>query len=564
MVPDGVAADVNAFVADYYAFHPHSAVWDGLHEHDGAVPDYSKSVIQRRITELERWGARFGADGALTATPKDGGVAARSAMSHLGTQTERDVALVEHARDFELFRWRDWRPHERNPGFYHGALDVSIYVKRSYAPAAERLAALIRHLHGVRDILAMARENLRLPLSRPATEHAIHTYAGLADFYDHQIRTAGAALIERGRDTTAFTAALGVAIGAVRRFIAFLREQMANPDGDFRLGADLFAQMIKHGEMVDLPLERVRAATLEDLAINEAGMAEIAGRMGIAVPEAIAMLDQARVPEDRVLAVAATAVEELRAFLADNTIVDLDIARGTTYYTVETPAFMRAGAAFMDVPGPFERPGQPAYFYVTLPDPAWPASARDAWLAKLNPWGLRNTAAHETYPGHLLHFLHVARVPSVAARAFTSYACVEGWAHYAEQMVVEAGFARGDLRYELATRTMAVLRDCRCLVALELHAGNATVQEATDLIATHTHLAPIRCRQEAQRGAQDPGYLYYVLGKLMVLKLRADYARQEGQRYTPKRFHEALLACGAPPVPLARRMVLDNPAGDLF
>jgi uncharacterized protein (DUF885 family) len=315
---------------------------------------------------------------------------------------------------------------------------------------------------------------------------------------------------------------------------------------------------------MDVDLTQVRRAAEDDLARNRARLEELAGRGRVTADQALRELSSAGLPIGAVLDFAASAVEEMRAFLRESGVVDLDPTESVQLQVVETPIFMRSGSAFMDVPGPFERPGLPAYFYVTLPASDWPADVSQTWLAKLNPWGLRNTAAHEGLPGHLLQFAHLAQVHSVAARAFTSYGALEGWAHYAEEMLIEAGYGASDPRVEMAQLAMALLRDCRCLVALDLHAGRLSLGEAAQRIAVETGLAPIRCRQEASRGAQDPAYCVYTLGKLMVRRLRDDYARQEGQRFSVRQFHDALLACGAPPIPLARRMLLEDPTGALL
>ena len=558
------ANDVAQFIAAYHAFHPHRAIWDGRHEHDGQVPDFSSTAIQRRIAALERWSMRLTASAAVDA-PADGPWSSGRELEGTAPvmdQLERDRALAQYACADELFRWRGWRPHERNPGFYHGALDVTIYLKRPYAPPEERLGALTRHLRGVPEVLAAARANLRLPLSGPAVEQAIHAYKGLCHYYEQPLRVAGLALAGNDADAATFEGALGVAARAIADFVSFLREQIGQPGGNFRLGGATLAAMIHWGEQVDVPLERLRAMGLAELERHRARAEELAGRLGMSVAEAFDALGQTHSPEHEVLAETTAAVEDVRAFLERSGVVD--VAGEATYHVAATPSFMRAGSAFMDAPGPFERPGQPAYLYVTLPDPDWPLAMRKDWLAKLNPWGLRNTAAHEAYPGHLLHFLRLARAPSTATRAFTSYACIEGWAHYAEHLMIEVGYGGESPQTELAQLSMALLRDCRFLVALDLHSGCVTIPEAANFVAAQTHLAPIRCRQEAQRGAQDPGYLYYALGKLMLRQLRADYARQEGQRYSLRRFHDAFLACGAPPLPLVRRMMLAEPGGEVL
>jgi hypothetical protein len=546
MGSEGSAGEVDAYIAQYYAFHPHQGIWDGLHEHDGRVPDLGAAAIRGRIAELERWGAR------LPPTPADGPLATRSA---------RDLALVDYARRQELFRWREWRPHERLAAFYQGPLDVSIYLKRPYAPAEARVEALARHLAAVPELLRTARETLCPPLPRLLTEQAMRGYRAIADYYERPLRAAVRQLMGDRRPPGTFGPALGAALLALRELIAFLREALGAASEEFRLGPAALAAIIRHTELVDLPLDELRRLAEDDLAHNRARAEEVAGGLGLSIADAFAAMGREPVPEERVLATVAAAVGDVRGFLAGGHLVDVALAEGADCRVVETPPYMRAGSAFMDAPGPFEPPGLPAYLYVTLPEPDWPPQLRADWLAKLNPWSLRNTAAHEAYPGHLLHFLHLARIPSAAARAFVSYACVEGWAHYAEQLVIEAGYAAADPRVELAQVGMAQLRDCRMLVALGLHAGAMSLDEAAELLARHTHLPPVRCRQEAQRGAQEPGYLAYALGKIMLLRLRDEYRRQEGEDDHPRRFHEAFLACGAPPLPLARRMLLRAPGG---
>lgn len=541
------ARRVEQYIARHYAFHPHVAIWDGRHEHDGQVPDYRPAAIAARLRELEAWPAP-----------------SQPVPTRLATQMARDLALVDYARRYEIFRWRDWRLHERNPGFYHGALDVSIYLKRAYADAPERLRALTRHLDGVPEVLLAARQNLRARLPREALSQAIQSYTGLAEYYDHHIRQAGSALTRDRLELAAFERAAERATAAVTRFVAYLRERLAESAADYRLGERLFTGLLAAAELVDVDLAQLRRAAEDDLTRNHARLAELAGSSRVTVEEALRELGSAGLPASAVLGCAAGAVDEVRAFLREAGIVDLAPSEAVRLRVVETPIYMRAGSAFMDVPGPFERPGLPAYFYVTLPASDWPPDVSQAWLAKLNPWGLRNTAAHEALPGHMLHFAHLAQVPSAAARAITSYGALEGWAHYAEELVIEAGYGAHDPRVEMAQLTMALLRDCRCLVAVDLHTGRLSLAQAAQRIADETGLALVRCRQEARRGAQDPAYGVYTIGKLMLRTLRANYARQEGATFTLRRFHDALLACGAPPIPLARRMLLDDPAGPLL
>src|SRR5579859_452802 len=133
-----IADDVSGYLAAHHAAAPHLASHAGLHAYDGRAPDLSHRAIERRIHSLVRWGERLRA-----AHPS---AAAWSTAAPLATQDARDLALVEYARTYELFRWREWRQHERDPRFYQSAIDATHYLKRPYAPLPERLDALARHL----------------------------------------------------------------------------------------------------------------------------------------------------------------------------------------------------------------------------------------------------------------------------------------------------------------------------------------------------------------------------------------------------------------------------------
>jgi uncharacterized protein (DUF885 family) len=134
---------------------------------------------------------------------------------------------------------------------------------------------------------------------------------------------------------------------------------------------------------------------------------------------------------------------------------------------------------------------------------------------------------------------------------------VEGWAHYAEQMMLEAG-ASTDPRHAIGQLSYALLRDVRYLSAIGLHAGTMKLRESIDLFETQAFADQAMARQQATRGTFDPGYLAYTLGKLMIRKLRDDWTAERGGRQAWKAFHDAFLSYGGPPIPFVRRAMLGN------
>ncbi len=227
----------------------------------------------------------------------------------------------------------------------------------------------------------------------------------------------------------------------------------------------------------------------------------------------------------------------------------------------ETPPFMRATTfASMDSPGPFEKATE-AYFYVTLPNPAWPREKQEQLLAFYSPPTISDTSVHEVYPGHYVQFLINRRNHDLVRKIYDSGADVEGWALYCEQMMLDEGLHNNDPRFRLAQLQMALLRACRYLVAIRMHTRGMTVAQATVFFAKNAYQNHHNAEVEALRGTDDPGYLRYQLGKLMILKLRGDLRRKEGSAFKLGEFHDAFLSEGAIPVPLIRRAMLGESSG---
>ena len=258
------------------------------------------------------------------------------------------------------------------------------------------------------------------------------------------------------------------------------------------------------------------------------------------------------------MAAAQADLVHLRAFIVDKHIVtvpaDADIR------VTETPAFMRATTqAAMDAPGPLETVATRAYYYVTPPDPKWTKAETDGYLEAFSDFERPIVSAHEVYPGHFLNFTVDRQLPlSLSRKLLGSGSYIEGWAHYDEQMVVDEGWGNGDPRVRLAQLQEALLRNCRFVAGIELHTAGWSQKRAERLFEDECFQPTAVAQDEALRGTQDPLYGRYTMGKLMILKLRADYQAKLGAEYTLQKFHDAFLAHGDPPIPLLRKLLLGD------
>jgi uncharacterized protein (DUF885 family) len=265
--------------------------------------------------------------------------------------------------------------------------------------------------------------------------------------------------------------------------------------------------------------------------------------------------------EEELISATRAILEDLRRFLIEREIVSLP---GEVRPIVEeTPAFNRWAFAMMDTAGAFEEVATESYYYITPPEPAWPSERRQEWLTKFDYATLKDVSIHEAYPGHFVHFMHLRTAPSMAAKVLTAYSFVEGWAHYTEEMMLEAGVdARPQFRMAYLAETL--VRQVRYLAAIRMHTQGMDVDEAARLFEQHAYMEPLTARKEAVRGTFDPGYLNYTLGKFMMRRLRDDYRAEHGASFTLREFHDRLIGLGAPPVPLARRALLRRDSGTIL
>ncbi|MEE3167055.1 MAG: DUF885 family protein, partial [Chloroflexota bacterium] len=228
---------------------------------------------------------------------------------------------------------------------------------------------------------------------------------------------------------------------------------------------------------------------------------------------------------------------------------------------IETPTYMRYAFAAMDSAGALETRATESFYYVTPVEDDWTNKQAEEWLSNFNYDTLKIISVHEVYPGHFVHHLHnrYGRELPLVNRVATAYSFTEGWAHYTEQMILETGYGEGQPKLLLTQLLESLVRNCRYMCSLRMHTEGMTLDEATKFFMENAYMAELPARREALRGTFDPGYLNYTLGKLMILKLREDYQREQGGAYNLKEFHDRLLSFGGPALPLLRPILLMNP-----
>jgi hypothetical protein len=543
MTPDMWDQLVSDYLDSTFAARPDIGVFAGRHEFDGQLPDWSEAGLAAEKGRLEEWRTRI----------------ERSDTARLdgARKLERECVLAQIDGDMFWLDRADW-PH-KNPTFYTGALDPDVYVTREYAPLEQRMRAYVAYARRVPAAAAQIKANLRPPLPRTYIDRGRGAFGGLASFFADDVPKVFASVTDSALHAE-FKAANDSAGQAMRDLDAWLETLRATQTESFALGKDLFAEMLWMTERVDTPLEELARIARADLDRNLAAMKEACAKFapGQSVEVCVRRVD-AKKPVGGPVAAATRQLGELRTFVESKQLVTIP---GPEQAKVdESPPYMRWNSAYINIPGPYEK-NLPAVYYIAPPDPSWSEEERAQYIPGVAD--LLAVSVHEVWPGHFLQFLHSNRAKSKFGQVFVGYAFAEGWAHYVEEMMIEAGLGDGDPEVHIGQLLNALLRNVRFVCAIGLHTGGMTVDECERMFREEAFQDAGNARQQAARGTFDPAYLNYTLGKLMILKLRADWTASRGGRDAWRAFHDAFLSYGGPPIPIVRRAMVGDSARGLF
>lgn len=527
----------DAFLEGVFRLQPQFAVYQGRHDFDGRLPDVSEAGLARQAAFLRDSIAKARAFDTASLSPQD--------------RFERDYLV--NVAEGQLFWLTDADVPHRNPSFYVSLLDPNVYVARNYADAPTRMRALIAFYRGVPKLAADIRANLKAPLPLSFINFGKAAFDGFADYYTGDAKKAFASVKDAALQRE-FDAAAAPAAKAMRDLSSWIEGQRPNATQDFALGGDRFLRMVRTTEGVDTTLDALEAAGRADLKRNQDALIAACKQYapGSTVPQCVAKMNADK-PEGGPVAAARKQIPDLRAFVLAKGLVTIP---GTEQALVEeSPPYNRQNSAYIDPPGPYEK-GVPSIYYISPPDPAWDKATQDAFVPGRDD--LLFTTVHEVMPGHFLQFLHANRSPSIFGRVFVGYAYAEGWAHYAEEMMWEAGLGEGRPEVHIGQLSNALLRDCRFLSAIALHARGMTQEQSRAMFVEQCFQDEGNARQQSARGTYDPAYLNYTMGKLMIRRLRADWTARHGGRAAWKQFHDRFLSFGGPPIPLVRQAMMEE------
>ena len=472
----------------------------GRHEYDGQIQDLSHVGVQHSLQAL-------------------GGEALADA---------HDEAHLSAFENWHRVRFEEVEEHRVNPLVHLSNLELASY-DREYSPVEERERTRRRHLAQWPEAVDMAVTSLD-NVAAPVAVSLLEAVAGLA------------------ADVPVGAPEAEAALKAHARFVAHMNTLAETGRPDFALGEGLLARVMGAGEAIEVDLD--------ELMVRAANESE---RLDVLLSESCRQLDSASSTHETVARLVAD-YPTTAELIPEATALTDEVIDWTRRHKLaphldgkcivgESPPSRRWATAMLSWAAPGD-PDSPSNYDITPPDDSWSPDEQNEWLSMFNRTSMQAITVHEVAPGHFAHGRSLRRLTSPVRQTLIGGAFTEGWAHYAEEMLFEEGFHADDPRYAIGMCLEALCRLTRLTSAIALHRGEIDVNGAAQRFRDRAYLSQPVALSEARRGTFDAGYGMYTWGKWKILEAREHARSLGGDSFTLQRFHEDLLALGAPPLGL--------------
>lgn len=498
--------------------------------------------------------------------------------SQLSRANQVDYAILANSLRAQIWQTETWQTWAWNPLGYQALAGGALYglMAREFAPLPQRLDAAIARMEKLPELFRKTRQELqpaRVPAPHAATYAAQHPgiksiITGMIEPHKGELSASKQRRMERA------ITALNAAIDEHQAWItgALVPAAQAN----FRAGAEVFDTQLGYTLQSNLTRAEIRrradaAVTNVRAEMYRVSKLALAGRTGApatpdnptpgqqqaAIRAALDLAAAERPPRDQLVEVATAGVEEARQFVVQHDLITLPEG---PVRVILMPEFQRGVAvAYCDSPGPLERHLDTFYAISPIPDD-WSEEQATSFLREYNTRGILDIDVHEAMPGHYVQIYHSNRYPSTLRAVLGSGSFVEGWAVYAEEMMIEQGFRANDPLFRLSQLKIQLRTITNAVIDQAIHCDGMSEQEMMTFL-TQTAFQEEREAAGKWRRAQlsVTQLSTYFVGFQEHLETRAAAREKQGAAFNLKTYHDGVLAFGSPPGRFARQLLLDEP-----
>jgi len=531
----------NKYVAKMITMYPEWATYLGDHRFDNRLNDYSMQSVENALKTYRSY------HDSLNLIMID----------QLNENNKIDYQIMRSNIKEAIFKLDTLREYEWNPLYYNVGGSINGLIAREFAPLAERMQSVKGRLQDLPLVLEHAKENLLEP-PKIFTETAIMQNKGVLQLVSDGLNDFLDSIPQFRED---FTSVQREAITALKDYAVWLEQDLLpRSTGNFRIGADKFEKKLHYILESGLTKEEILIRAQKDLDDTQNELyrtalplfkkhypdenkAEYIEDKKYVTKKVLDKLAETRPTNETIVDLAKNALKSCTDFVARNELVSLP---AEPIKVIVMPEFARGIAiAYCDAPGPLEEKGET--FYAISPTPQdWSKQRVESFFREYNNYMLQNLTVHEAMPGHYLQLSHANKLKAATQvrMIFESGTFIEGWATYAEQLMVEKGYGGPEMKMQQLKMRLRLI--INAIIDQKIHTEGMTEQEAMDMMMNQGFQEEGEAAGKWRRACLSSTQLstYYV-GNIEVNDLRKAYEQKMGVNFSLKEFHDKMLSYGS-------------------
>lgn len=534
---------------NYLRLSPVQATQIGEHRFDDQIDDLSAKGRAKQLAFNKSTLAKLG----------------KINRAKLSRDNQVDYAILENSLKSNIFSFEEVKEWEWNPLYYHSVAGGAVYnlMAREFAPVEERAKKAYKRYIQIPKILAAIEAQI-IPSKVPP--NYAKTYAaqfeGIQQTYDEMV-------VKQSGNNNYVDASIVAILGFHKKWID--ENLLPNAKGNFRVGAQIFDKTLSFSLMSNLTRQDIKKRALEEIKKVRAQMYEIAkGALNrndapnnptpeqeqAIIKNALDLAASERPKRNELVETATKMTEIARKFVIEKDFITLPDG---PVKVILMPEFQRGYAvAYCDSPGPLDKNLATYYAVSPVPDD-WNDAQSDSFLKEYNLRGIQDIAVHEAMPGHYVQLFHANSCKSILRAVLSSGSFIEGWAVYAERVMVEQGFKSDDPLYRLTQLKVYLRTITNALIDQAIHCEGMTEEEMMKLLTQTAFQEESEARGKWRRAQLSYTQLStYFVGFLEHFETRETYKAKQGASFNLKKYHDSVLAFGSPPMKFARALLMGD------
>ncbi|MCO4293789.1 DUF885 domain-containing protein [Solitalea sp. MAHUQ-68] len=541
----------NKFIENFWAIYPDFATSQGYHKFDSILKVLNESYNKEQLT--------------FVATNLDS--LKQFDINALSDANKTDFHMIEDQLKSTEWNINTLKSGEWNPSNFNVCGIFSYMLGEKYAKLDDRLKSISLKLVNVPAYYEAAKSNIK----NPTVEHtqlAIDQNLGgsvvfSADLID-SVKSSGLSEDEKKQLTDRSQAALN----AVKSYTDWLKNLKNDKPRSFRLGKELYMKKFEFDIQSSYTADQIYAIATKRKAEIHAEMAKITDQLWpkyfgntpklgdklLMIRKMIDTLSVKHVKPEDFQASIEKQIPTLVEFVKKKDLLYIDPSKPLVVR--KEPAYMAGVAgASISAPGPYDKGGNTYYNVGSLN--GWPKDKTESYLREYNDYILQILNIHEAIPGHYTQLVYSNQSPSIIKSVFGNGAMVEGWAVYAERVMLESGYGNNEpemwlMYYKWHLRTL-----CNTLLDYNVHVNEMSKEDAIKLLTYEAFQQQAEAEEKWKRVSVTQVQLTsYFTGFTEIFNLREELKKKEGDKFNLKAFHEKFLSYGSAPVKYIKELML--------